>query len=146
MIHISDVSWIKKFNHPKEAFKKGQVVEAKVLYTDAENQRISLGLKQMDEDPWPELSERYSPGTECEGKIIKITDFGMFVELEGSVEGLLHNSEIDVPEDKIQDQFKPEQTMKVYVIKIDKSKRQIRLGMKPPKESKQNEGEDIETF
>jgi len=141
LIHISDISWTKKFNHPKEAFKKGQVVETKVLYTDAENQRISLGLKQMSEDPWPELSERYSTGSEYKGKIIKITDFGMFIELEESVEGLLHNSEIDAPEDKIQEQFKPEQVIKVYVLKIDKSKHQIRLGMKPPKElSEENEG------
>lgn len=127
LIHISDLSWTKKVNHPKEILKKGQTVKAKVLYVDAENQRISLGLKQMKEDPWSELVKKYSPGTRCEGKIVKITDFGMFVELEQEVEGLLHNSEIRISKDKISEKFKVGQQIKVCIIKTDKNKHQIRL-------------------
>lgn len=127
LIHVSDLSWTKRVNHPKEVLKKGQLVETKVLYVDSENQRISLGLKQMYEDPWPDLVKRYSPGTVCEGEIVKITGFGMFIKLEQGVEGLLHNSEINIPDDKISEQFKPGQGIKVSVIKADKNKHQIRL-------------------
>lgn len=145
LIHVSDISWTKKVKHPKEILEKGQTVEAKVLYVDAENQRISLGLKQMKEDPWPKLVEKYSSGTECEGKIVKIADFGMFVELEEGVEALLHNSEIDLPDEKIKQEFSEGDNIEAKVIRTDKNKHQIRLSIKQKESEEDSEEEEKET-
>ncbi len=94
LVHISDISWIKRVKHPSELYKKGDVVRAKVLDIDIPNERFSLGIKQLAEDPWKTVSERYPVGTEINGTITNVTDFGIFVELEEGIEGLVHVSEI----------------------------------------------------
>ena len=109
MVHISDLSWTRKFGHPSEALEKGQEVKCVVLEVNEAKQRISLGIKQMTEDPWIRaIPEKYIPGHIIKGTIAKLTNFGAFVELEPDLEGLLHISELaDHKIDKPQDVVKP---------------------------------------
>src|SRR5437773_7250375 len=95
LIHISDLSWTKRINHPSEVLKKGDVVEAVVLNIDAENQRLSLGLKQLATDIWDDFFLRHHVGDTVEGKVMRMTNFGAFVELDEGLEGLIHVSEFD---------------------------------------------------
>ncbi|HEX8960448.1 MAG TPA: 30S ribosomal protein S1 [Geobacteraceae bacterium] len=94
LVHVSDISWTKRIKHPGELFAKGQTVEAVVLNIDAENERLSLGIKQLTPDPWSEIPEKYRPGTRVKGKVSSVTDFGVFLELEEGIEGLVHVSEL----------------------------------------------------
>jgi len=94
LVHISDISWTKRIKHPSEVYKKGDVVQAVVLDIDKKSERFSLGIKQIQEDPWKSVSERYAVGTEINGAVTNVTDFGVFVELEEGIEGLVHVSEI----------------------------------------------------
>ncbi|MBE9486691.1 MAG: 30S ribosomal protein S1 [Chloroflexi bacterium] len=94
LVHISDLSWTKRIKHPSEAFKKGDLVKAVVLNIDRENERFSLGLKQLNADPWDTVPTRYAPGTIVAGKVTSVTDFGVFLELEEGIEGLVHVSEL----------------------------------------------------
>jgi small subunit ribosomal protein S1 len=94
LIHISDISWTKRIKHPNEIYKKGDLVQAIVLDIDKENERFSLGIKQLQDDPWQTVAERYDVGKEITGTVTNVTDFGVFVELEEGIEGLVHVSEI----------------------------------------------------
>jgi len=94
LVHISDISWTVRVKHPSEVYKKGQEIQAVVLNIDKENERFSLGVKQLTSDPWDEIPERYRPGTRVTGTVTNVTDFGIFVELEEGIEGLVHVSEI----------------------------------------------------
>src|SRR5574340_404079 len=93
LVHISDISWTKRFKHPSELYKKGQVVQAKVLYIDKENERFSLSIKDLTPNPWQTIDERFPVGSVVSGPITNITDFGLFVEVEEGIEGLIHISE-----------------------------------------------------
>lgn len=132
LIHISDMSWLRHIKHPSEVLKKGQSVKAAVLKVDKEKQRISLGLKQLTGDPWTkDIPERYSIGGAVQGKIVRITDFGIFVELEEGVEGLIHVSESGVePPVRAEDVMKPGDEIKAKVIKIDSADKKIALSIK----------------
>ncbi|HPQ44808.1 MAG TPA: 30S ribosomal protein S1 [Syntrophales bacterium] len=94
LIHVSDISWRKRIKHPSEFFKKGQEIEAVILGIDVESEKFSLGIKQLEENPWEQLASRFAPGSIITGKVTNITDFGVFVEIEEGVEGLVHISEI----------------------------------------------------
>lgn len=94
LVHISDISWTKRIKHPSEMYKKGDVVQAIVLDIEKENERFSLGIKQLEQDPWQTVAERYEVGKEITGTVTNLTDFGIFVELEEGIEGLVHVSEI----------------------------------------------------
>jgi small subunit ribosomal protein S1 len=94
LVHISDISWTKRFKHPSELYKKGQVVQAKVLYIDKENERFSLSIKDLASNPWETIDVRFPVGAAVSGPITNITDFGMFVEVEEGIEGLIHISEL----------------------------------------------------
>jgi len=94
LVHISDISWTKRIKHPSELFKKGDMVQAIVLDIEKENERFSLGVKQLQPDPWETVAERYEVGKEITGTITNVTDFGIFIELEEGIEGLVHVSEI----------------------------------------------------
>jgi small subunit ribosomal protein S1 len=134
MIHVSDMSWVRKINHPSEVLKKGEEVEAIVLEVSPENQRISLGLKQAQEDPWTGISNRYRIGQLIKGKISKLASFGAFVELEEGVDGLVHISQIsDDHVGKIRDVLQPGQDVEARVIKIDPIDRRIGLSIKAAK-------------
>jgi small subunit ribosomal protein S1 len=132
LIHISDMSWTKRVRHPSEILKKGDKVEAIVLHVDKANHRISLGLKQIQQDPWQAaVPEKYRVGMDVKGKVVRTTDFGAFVELEDGVEGLLHVSElsqdrVNKPEDVVQ--LGQELTLKV--IKLDPEERKIGLSLR----------------
>ena len=132
LIHISDMSWTKKYNHPGEALQKEQEVKCVVLEVDEEKQRISLGIKQLTEDPWLHaIPEKYLPGQIVKGTVTKITNFGVFVELEPDLEGLLHISEIaDHKIDSPQDVVKPGQEVEVKILRVDSDSRKIGLSMR----------------
>lgn len=129
-VHINDMSWTRKINNPKEVLKKGQKVEVMVLAVDPDNQRISLGIKQLISDPWPEIMKKYSLGTKKEGVITKIASFGFFVEIDKDLEGLVHISELELgPEQKIEDNYKVGDNLEVVVIKVDEAERKIGLSL-----------------
>jgi small subunit ribosomal protein S1 len=94
LVHVSDISWTKRVKHPGEIFGKGQTVQAVVLSVDAENERLSLGMKQLNPDPWSAIPAKYRPGTRVKGKVSSVTDFGIFLEVEEGIEGLVHVSEL----------------------------------------------------
>jgi small subunit ribosomal protein S1 len=132
LIHISDLSWTKHIRHPSEFLRRGQKIEAVVLNIDPESERMALGLKQLEADPWlHDIPERFKLGEEEEGKVLRITDFGIFVELEDGVEGLVYPSEIVKPSsEKNEDIIKEGDTINVKIIKIDIDERKIGLSMK----------------
>ncbi len=131
LIHVSDISWTKKNVNLSEEYKEGQELEAAVLSVDKENQKFCLGIKQLEEDPWKKIEERLPVGTVIEAEVVRVTDFGAFVELETGIEGLIHISELS--EDRVE---KPEevvqkgQAVKAMVISIDKDAKKIALSMK----------------
>jgi len=131
MVHVSDLSWTRKINHPSEMLKKGQEVEATVLGIDKANQRISLGMKQLDTDPWSIIDSRFKVGDVVKGKVAKIASFGAFVELEGDIDGLVHISQLS--EDhvaKVKDVINVGDEVEARVIKVDKVERRIGLSVK----------------
>src|SRR5215212_427206 len=131
MIHVSDVSWTRKINHPSEVLKKGDDVEAVVLEVDKGNQRIALGVKQLSEDPWANIDKFYKVGDLVNGKVTKLASFGAFVGLEHDIDGLVHISQVSEERiDKIKNVLKPGQDVTARVIKIDKGERRIGLSIK----------------
>jgi small subunit ribosomal protein S1 len=132
LLHVSDISWTKKVTHPNEMFKKGDQVRCVVLDVDREKQRISLGVKQLSEDPWlTAIPEHYKPGMVIRGKVTKITNFGVFVELENDLEGLLHISELaDHKVENPQDVVKIGEEVDVKILRVDTADRKIGLSLK----------------
>ncbi len=132
LIHISDMSWTKHIKHPSELFKKGQKVEAVVLRIDKEKERLSLGYKQLKSDPWnDEIPSRYAVGDVAVGKVSKVADFGIFVELDGGVEGLIHISEAGLdPQAKLEEKFKLQDEVTAKIIKVDREERKIALSLR----------------
>ncbi len=147
MIHVSDMSWTRKINHPSEMLKKGDEVEAKVIDIDKANQRISLGLKQLEDDPWSEIDSKYKIGDVVHGKVSKLASFGAFVQLEGEIDGLVHISQIS--EDhvaKVKDVIKVGQDVEARVIKVDKVERRIGLSIKAANYSEEELRRESEAF
>jgi small subunit ribosomal protein S1 len=131
LVHVSDISWTERIKHPGEKFKKGDIVEAAVLNIDVENERFSLGIKQIQPDPWTTLSERHPVGSRVRGKVTKVTDFGAFVELEPGIEGLVHVSEMrDERVENPRDVVKEAEEVDVKVIDMDLQERKIALSIK----------------
>lgn len=131
LLHITDMSW-KRVKHPTELINVGDEIDVMVIKFDREKMRVSLGLKQLGEDPWKDISQRYPSGTRLFGKVTNITDYGCFVEIENGVEGLVHVSEMDwtnknANPNKI---VQPGQEVEVMVLEIDEERRRISLGMK----------------
>jgi small subunit ribosomal protein S1 len=134
MIHVSDMSWTRKVSHPNEVLKKGDEVEAVVLEVDPAAQRIALGLKQAQEDPWTKISERFKVGMRVKGKVTKLASFGAFVEIEAGVDGLVHISQISEERvQKVRDVLQPGQEVEARVIKVDPIERRIGLSIKAAK-------------
>lgn len=131
MIHVSDISWTRKINHPSEVLKKGEEVEGVVLEVDKENQRISIGIKQLTEDPWENIDKYYKVGDLVTGKVTKLASFGAFVGLQHDIDGLVHISQVSEERvDKIKNVLKVGQEVTARVIKIDKAERRIGLSIK----------------
>jgi small subunit ribosomal protein S1 len=131
MIHVSDISWTRKINHPSEILKKGDEVEAVVLEVDRPNQRIALGVKQLGEDPWENIDKLYKVGDVVQGKVTKLASFGAFIGLQHEIDGLVHISQVSEERvDKIKNVLKVGQDVTARVIKIDKGERRIGLSIK----------------
>ena len=134
MIHVSDMSWTRKINHPSECLQKGQeveAVEAVVLDVNPKEQRISLGLKQAQPDPWDEIAQKFPVGSVVKGKVSKIASFGAFVELEDGVDGLVHISQIsDQRVEKVKDALEVGQEVEARVVKVDRAERRIGLSIR----------------
>jgi small subunit ribosomal protein S1 len=132
LIHISDMSWTKHIKHPSELFKKAQKVEAVVLRIDKDKERLSLGYKQLTRDPWDdEIPARYHVGDSVTGKVSKVADFGIFIELDGEVEGLIHISEAGLESSvKLEERFKLGEDVTAKIIKVDRDERKIALSLR----------------
>jgi small subunit ribosomal protein S1 len=131
LVHISDISWTKRIKHPSEIYKKGDLIQAIVLEIDKTQERFSLGVKQLQTDPWDTVAERYEVGKEITGTVTNVTDFGVFVELEEGIEGLVHVSEIS--KEKIKTpvgQFEVGQMLTAKVMNINSDERRIGLSIK----------------
>jgi len=131
LIHLSDISWKQRVKQPTEMYKKGQTIEAMVLNIDVEHEKFSLGLKQLEKNPWEELSEKYLPGTVVSGKVTNITEFGVFVEIEEGMEGLVHISELSSKRVKSSSElFAVGDVVSAVVKNVDSKSRKIRLSIK----------------
>jgi small subunit ribosomal protein S1 len=131
LVHISDISWTKRIKHPSELYQKGDVVQAIVLDIEKDNERFSLGIKQLQDDPWASVAERYKVGKEITGTVTNLTDFGIFVELEEGIEGLVHVSEISKEKIKTpMEKFKIGDVITARVMNINSDERRIGLSIK----------------
>jgi small subunit ribosomal protein S1 len=137
LVHVSDISWSKKVKKPSELFQKGQLIRALVLKIDKENERFSLGVKQLTPDPWNSVPEKYKRGMRVTGKVTRVTDFGLFVELEEGIEGLLHISEL--PENQGQLRFQPDDVIQTEVIHVSRKDQKLGLSIKRMEESSEKE-------
>jgi small subunit ribosomal protein S1 len=147
MIHVSDLSWTRKINHPSEVLKKNDEVEAVVLDIDKVNQRISLGIKQLDSDPWKEIDQKYKIGDLVHGKVTKLASFGAFIQLQDDIDGLVHISQLSEEHvAKVKDVLKVGQEVEARVIKVDKAERRIGLSIKAAHYSDEELRRETEAF
>ncbi|HMB30484.1 MAG TPA: S1 RNA-binding domain-containing protein, partial [Desulfohalobiaceae bacterium] len=131
LIHVSDLSWTKKIHHPSEFYKVGDSIQAKVLTVDKENEKFTLGIKQLTEDPWIQIPDRYPEGSNVAGKITNLTDFGVFVEVEDGIEGLVHLSELSTKKIKSPAELYEEgQEVQAKVIRVSADERRLGLSIK----------------
>ena len=147
LLHVTDMSWTKKISHPSELVKKGDPMECVVLSVDTDKKRIALGLKQLAGDPWDDsIPSRYIPGTHFRGAATKLTNFGVFVELEPGLEGLLHVSQLREGSDQEianpEDVLKTGQRLDVRVLRVDAKERKIGLALSVPLSEQKLEGDD----
>jgi len=145
LVHISDMHWTKKIKHPSELYKKGDTIEAVVLSIDPENERVALGVKQLTEDPWTTMAARYPVGSRVRGKVTTVTDFGVFVEIEEGVEGLIHVSQLG-PErmERPPEEIQPGQELEAEVVAVDPKNRKISLSVKALRRTE--ERQEIESY
>lgn len=147
MVHVTDMSWTRKINHPNEMLKKGDEVEAIVLDVDPDQQRISLGLKQLESDPWDEIEKHFKVGDLVTGKVSKITSYGAFVELKMGIDGLVHISQVSEERiEKVRDVLKVGQDVTARVVKIDRDERRIGLSIKAASYDDAQLKSEIEAF
>ena len=150
MIHVSDLSWTRKLNHPSEILKNNEEVEAIVLAIDKENQRVSLGIKQLDTDPWSDIDTKFKVGDIAKGTVAKIASFGAFVSLDGDIDGLIHISQLSEEHvERVKDILKVSDEVEARVIKVDKIERRIGLSIKAVEyssEQLQKESQSFETL
>ena len=145
LVHVSDLHWTKKIKHPSELYKKGDVVDAKVLGVDVQNERFSLGIKQLATDPWKLIAERYPVGSKVKGEVTTVPDFGVFVRLEEGVEGLIHVSQLSTERvDKPSALFKVGDAVDAEVINVDPHERKIGLSIRALK--KTEERQEMENY
>ncbi len=131
LVHVSDISWTEQIKHPSEKFKKGDEVEAVVLKIDKENEKFSLGIKQLEPNPWNEILKRYPVGDEATGEVTTVTDFGAFVKLEEGIEGLIYSSELSTERvEKPSDVVQTGQTVTALVVKVDATEQKISLSIR----------------
>ena len=147
MIHVSDLSWTRKINHPSEILKKSEDVEAIVLSIDKENQRVSLGIKQLDTDPWSDIDTKFKVGDIVKGTVAKIASFGAFVSLDGDIDGLIHISQLSEEHvERVKDILKVSDDVEARVIKVDKIERRIGLSIKAVEYSEEQLKKESQSF
>jgi small subunit ribosomal protein S1 len=140
LVHISDLSWTKKVRHPSEVYKKGDEVEAVVLGIEVEHERVSLGIKQLTADPWDSVAQRYPLNTRIRGKVSSVADFGVFVEIEEGIEGLVHISQLSNERvDKPSSLFKVGEEVEAIVVQVDTRERRIGLSIKAVRQHEERE-------
>ena len=145
LVHVSDFHWTRKIKHPSELYKKGDVVEAKVLGVDVQNERFSLGIKQLATDPWKLIAERYPVGSKVKGEVTSVPDFGVFVRLEEGVEGLIHVSQLSTERvDKSSSLFKVGDHVEAEVLHVDPHERKIGLSIRALR--KTEERQEMENY
>jgi len=138
LVHISDISWTNHISHPGEKYQIGDIVDAIILAIDADNKKVSLGVKQLDKDPWESIEQTYPVGSLVEGTVSKITNFGAFIKLPPGIEGLVHISELaDKEVNKVDDILTVGQTEKFRVIKVNESDRKLGLSLKAASQPEQ---------
>ena len=147
MIHVSDLSWTRKINHPSEILKKSEDIEAIVLSIDKENQRVSLGIKQLDTDPWSDIDTKFKVGDIVKGTVAKIASFGAFVSLDGDIDGLIHISQLSEEHvERVKDILKVSDDVEARVIKVDKIERRIGLSIKAVEYSEDQLKKESQSF
>lgn len=140
LVHVSDLHWTKKIKHPSELYKKGDIVDAKVLGVDVQNERFSLGIKQLATDPWKLIAERYPVGSKVKGEVTSVPDFGVFVRLQEGVEGLIHVSQLSTERvDKPSALFKVGDAVDAEVINVDPQERKIGLSIRALKKTEERQ-------
>jgi small subunit ribosomal protein S1 len=140
LVHISDISWTKRIKHPADIYKKGQEIQAIVLNIGKDNERFSLGIKQLTSDPWDEIPEKYKLGTRVTGTVTNVTDFGIFVELEEGIEGLIHVSEL--PKDKMENplsRFQVDDVIQAKVVNVSREEKKIGLSIRKLEEESEKD-------
>jgi small subunit ribosomal protein S1 len=145
LVHVSDLHWTKKVKHPSDLYKKGDVVEAKVLGVDVQNERFSLGVKQLNPDPWHVIAQKYPLGSKVKGEVASVPDFGVFVRLEEGVEGLIHISQLSTERvDKPSSLFKVGDSVEAEVINVEPHERKLGLSVRALK--KTEERQEMENY
>jgi small subunit ribosomal protein S1 len=131
LIHVSDMSWTKRVKHPSEVLKKGDVVKARITNIDVENQRVSLSIKEFMPNEWEDFSDHHKPGDVLEGRVVNVTDFGLFIDIYHGLEGLAHVSEIDVPAGaKLEDHFQVGDWVRTRILRIEEDEKKVGLSMR----------------
>jgi small subunit ribosomal protein S1 len=131
LVHVSDISWTEQIKHPSEKFKKGDTVEAVVLKIDKENEKFSLGIKQLEANPWDEILKKYPVGEEITGEVTKVAEFGAFVRLEDGIEGLIYNSELSTERvEKPEEVVQAGQSVTALITKVDPVEQKISLSIR----------------
>jgi small subunit ribosomal protein S1 len=131
LIHVSDMSWTKRVKHPSEVLKKGDTVKARITNIDVENQRVSLSIKEFMPNEWEEFADKHNPGDTLEGKVVNVTDFGLFIDIYNGLEGLAHVSEIEVPAGaKLEDYYKVGEWVRTRILRVEEEEKKVGLSMR----------------
>jgi small subunit ribosomal protein S1 len=148
LVHVSDFSWTKRIKDPSEIaelYNKGDEIEAVILDIDPDNERLSLGIKQLDQDPWDTIAQRYPVGSKVKGKVSSVTDFGVFIEIEDGIEGLIHNSQLEIKKDEDpNERYKAGMDLESEVTAVDREERRISLSMRAV--NRREEKQDMAEF
>jgi small subunit ribosomal protein S1 len=130
LIHVSDMSWTKRIKHPSEVLKKGDRVQARITAIDVDNQRVSLSIKEFLPNEWQDFIDNHMAGDTVEGRVVNITDFGLFVDIYEGLEGLVHVSEVDTPGGRLEDHFVVGQWVRARILRIDDQEHKVGLTMR----------------
>jgi small subunit ribosomal protein S1 len=139
LIHVSDISWTQRVKDPRELYKKGDEVEAVVLKVDKDNEKFSLGIKQLEKNPWEDMADRYPVGTKITGKVTSVAEFGVFVEIEEGIEGLVYASEVSTSVENIRDAVKIGEDVEALVVRVDPAEQKMALSMRAIEEREERE-------
>jgi small subunit ribosomal protein S1 len=139
LIHVSDISWTQRVKDPRELYKKGDEIEAVVLKVDKDSEKFSLGIKQLERNPWDDMGERYPVGTKITGKVTSVAEFGVFVEIEEGIEGLVYASEVSTSVENIRDAVKIGEEVEALVVRVDPAEQKMALSMRAIEEREERE-------